>query len=200
MSYLTISLDLIAGLLVGIHLWVPQKYRQNWDKFLLKSLAPDDNPVDEITFKGSILFTTLMVIGVMVWGYFIDINKGNIAAEELTKTSLLVIAGIPIAVILLVATIVLYQKIELIHRIPFVSVIAAIAVIVGILALLLTEVASQSFDIMILGFVFSLVFMTLLVQVLPMGRKFFTFEGGVLARLGIAIFVVSKIIQIANLH
>lgn len=204
MSYLTVSLDLIAGLLIGTHLWVPKTYRQSWDRFLLRSLAPDNNPVDETTFKGSIIFTTIMVIGMMVWGYFTDINKGNIPAEELIKTSLLVISGIPIAAMSLVAVIVLYQKlhqkIEVIHRIPLVSVIAAIAVIVGILALLLTKVASQSFDSMILGFVFSLAFMTLLVEVLPIARRFLTFESGILARLGITIFIVSKIIQIANLQ
>ena len=103
---------------------------------------------------------------------------------------------------MLVAVIVLYQKlhrkIEIIHRIPLVFIIAAIAVIVGILALLSTKVASQSFDIMILGFVFSLAFMTLLVEVLPIARRFLTFESGILARVGITIFIVSKIIQIVG--
>lgn len=203
MSYLTVSFDLLAGLLIGLHLWVPKPHRERWDRFLIERLAPDDNPVDEITLKGSIIGTSVMVIVTMVWGYFTDINKGNVPAEELIKTSLLTTAGLPIAVILLIAVIVLYQKLhrkmKLIHRIPLVSVIAATAVIVGILALLLTKVAGQSFDSMILGFVFSLVFLTLLVEVLPMARRFLTFESGILARLGITMFIASKIILMVNL-
>ena len=118
MSYLAVSFDLIAGLLVGIHLWFPKEYREKWDTRLLEYLAPPSDPVDEKTVKGSLYITALVVIGVFVWGYFIDINQGSFTAPELLNSSLLVITGIPIAGILLVGVIALYQKITTIHTVP----------------------------------------------------------------------------------
>ena len=200
MSYLVVSLDLIAGLLVGVHLWIPEKYRQIWDKWLLRNLAPDDNPIDEKTVKGSIFITTLIVVGIMVWGYFVDINQGSFTAQELANISLLVITGIPLAVIFLVAVIALYQKITTIHTIPLVLIITIFGVVIASLALLLVNVTNQLVDRIIIGFVFSLSVMTLLVQLLPLARRFFTFESGVLGRLGVTLFIVSRIIQIANLQ
>lgn len=198
MSYLVVGFDLIAGLLVGIHLWVPGKYRQIWDKWLLEYLAPTSDPVDEKTVKGSILTTTLVVIVVMVVGYFIDINQGSFTSQELLNSSLLVITGIPIAVVLLIIVIALYQKITIVHTIPLVIVITALG-IAGPFTLLLINISNQTVDRIIIGFVFSLALMILLVQLLPLSRKFFTFESGVLPRLGVTIFVLSRIIQIANL-
>ncbi len=200
MSFLVISLDLVAGLLVGIHLWVPERYRKKWDSWLLRSLAPVSNPVDEKTVRGSIIITTLVVVGIMTWGYFIDINQGSFTAQELSYVSLLVIIGVSLAVILLLAVIALYQRITTIHTIPLVLIISIFGVVVSPLTLLLINYTNQLVDRIIIGFVFSLALITLLVQLLPLARKFFTFESGVLARLGVTAFIVSRIIQIANLE
>lgn len=200
MSYLVISLDLIAGLLVGIHLWVPGRFRQQWDRWLLENLAPDDAPVDEKTVKGSIIITALVVIAVMAWGYFTDINKGTFTSQELLNVSLLVVAGVPIAALLLFIVILLYQKITLTHRIPLVLIITIFSLVAVPLIILLINVTNRSLDSMIIGLVFSLALMTLLVQLLPLARRFFTFESGVLARLGVTVFIIGKIIQIISLR
>jgi len=136
----------------------------------------------------------------MVWGYFVDINQGSFTAQELLNISLLVIAGVPIATILIFVVIALYQKITIIHTVPLVLIITIFGVVAVPLTLLLINVANRLVDSMILGFVFSLALMTLMVQLLPLARKFLTFESGVLARLGVAIFIVSRLVQIANLQ
>jgi len=134
----------------------------------------------------------------MVWGYFVDINQGSFTAQELLNVSLLVITGVPIATILIFVVIALYQKITIIHTVPLVLIITIFGVVAVPLTLLLVNIANRLVDSMILGFVFSLALMTLMVQLLPLARKFFTFESGVLARLGVAIFIVSRLVQIAN--
>ncbi len=195
MSYLIV--DLIAGLLVGIHLWVPETYRQTWDKWLIDNLAPNSSPVDEKTIRGSIIITAIVVIGVMIWGYFTDINQGSFTSDELLNSSLLVITGIPIAGILIVAVIALYQKITTIHGVPLVTIIAILGITCP-LVLLLINVTNQTVDRIIIGFVFSLALLALLIQLLPLSRKFFTFDSGVLARIGVTIFILGKLIQIAK--
>jgi len=135
-----------------------------------------------------------------VWGYFVDINQGSFTAQELLNVSLLVITGVPIATILIFVVIALYQKITIIHTVPLVLIITIFGVVAVPLTLLLINVANRLVDSMILGFVFSLALMTLMVQLLPLARKFLTFESGVLARLGVTIFIVSRLVQIANLQ
>jgi len=198
MSHLVIIFDLIAGLLVGMHLWVPGKYRRNWDGWLLGKLSPEDNPVDEKTFKWSFAVTTVVIAGIVIWGYSVDINQGAFTAQELLNVSLLVVAGIPLAVLFIVGVIMLYQRITFIHGVPLTVIISILAVCTAILTLLLISTTNQVVDRIIIGFVFSVAFLTLSIQLIPLVRRFLTFESGVLARLGVTIFVISRFIQIAN--
>jgi len=166
---------------------------------LLGKLAPEDNPVDERTFKWSFILTFLVVVCIMVWGYFVDIKQGAFTAQELLNISLSVVSGIPIAVLFLIGVIILYQKIKVLHNIPLVSFIAIFGLIIPIITLLLINITNQVIDRVIIGFVFSAAFMTLLIELIPSARKFFTFESGVLPRVGVSIFLISRVIQMVDL-
>lgn len=199
MNYLITILDLVAGLLLAIHLWVPKGLRGKWDKYLIIKLNPEDAPVDAKTIKGSIIITTIVVIIIMTWGYFVEINQGTFTSQELWSFTALVLAGVPIATILLFSVMLLHQKIKLEKKIPLVLFITVFSLIVLPLISYLLTITNGLIDRIIIGFLFSFSFMTLLIQSLPVARRFLTFESGVLARLGVTLFVISKIIQITNL-
>ena len=77
--------------------------------------------------------------------------------------------------------------------------IISVCGVVGSLSIVFVKYVNDTVDRVVIGFAFSLIFMTLLIQVLPMARRFFTFESGVLARIGVILFVIGKVIQLWNL-
>ncbi|MEQ4487576.1 MAG: hypothetical protein AAC993_01900 [Dehalococcoides mccartyi] len=198
MLYLINVLDLIAGLLIGANLWIPAKYLQKLDNLLITNLAVTNDHIDKRTICWSILFTALAFSGILIYGYINDVNQENIDLMDLTKVSLFTIIGMPIAIVITLGIINLYRKLKFIRSIPLFIIIAIMGMAAPFMLLLLNN-SSIEISAMIIGYVFSLGVITILLQLLPLIRRFFTFSNNVLARIGITLFVVSRFIQIYSM-
>jgi len=169
------------------------------DKFLLNFLriSRSDEAMDKKTVVGSIILTVLVLGVVYGLGLRQDIIKGIFSQNRLIEISLLVLLGLIVGILLMLGIIWLIRRYPLIRGWPPIIVVALIAIVFSGLAVWVIKFASVAAPTLI-GLSFTMALFGLMIELIPLSRSYFTFQHYVLARIGIIIFIASKILHLIN--
>ena len=202
MSQLTVWLDLFAGILVAAHFLLPKRLHEKIDGWLQKAMALPPGARDPGHTKSlwvSIVLALAFFVGVTAWGVVVDLGKAILSVQQLAISSSLVLAGAIVGIGILVGIVLARRNLPCFNKLnPILTVMYASIVLVVLAIIQLLWVPHQLFPA-IIGLSSGFLIMGLIMEGVPLARQYLTFQGGVLARIGLLLFIASKIIQLKSL-
>ncbi|MBI4188592.1 MAG: hypothetical protein HY529_05240 [Chloroflexi bacterium] len=200
-NQIKIFFDMLAGILAGMEILVPKSIYKKIDEYLLGELQ------DTVTRRGSLrwlwiigaIILTMVVILMLEFSAFTkDIGNGRILE------TVALILGFLVGMIILAIVIRFYRLITSLRSInPTQFAIIAgfvLGVVSWIIATLLAGRSTSHSTILAVSFLIafsaSITIMGLLVGIMPLAKRFLTFQSGVLLRIGIILFIVARIIEL----
>jgi len=196
---------MVAGILAGLQILVPQKKYKRIDKFLLEGMK------DTVTKKGSlrwlwIIFTLLIVVAIIliieIPAFNTDIKNGVLKTHILSTITLIVgfLVGMFVSIVLarIDRTKGVFKDLSPTEIGPIAGFIVA-GITFG-LGIFLANLSSSYPTIVIVSFLIafaaSSMIMALVIWFMPHAKKFLTFQSGVLLRIGVILFIIARIIEL----
>ncbi len=208
-----VALSIVAALLMGLSLIIPKSiYLRLEEKAKqIPEYFEDQKDTWGILGKKSLIssaiITILIVFGFIIYGLCKDIPRGELSASYIAISSILLLTGAIIGIIILSTSSRALSKLYVkwnssrtadIAYIRF-TVIWIIGLTLAVLALLLLRFAPLPLVSLLLGFAAGALFMEIVLGFAPWLKKFITyetFENKIIARFGFLLLVISIIIQI----
>jgi hypothetical protein len=202
MSQLNVWLDLFAGILAATRFLLPIRWHEKIDNWLKEAIALPPGAVDPGHTK-SIWFSIGIALAVFVvltaWGMVVDLGKAILSVQQLAISSSLVLAGAIIGIGILVGIVLARRNLSRFNKLNPILTVMYASIILGLLSIIqLLWVPHQLFPA-IIGLSSGFLIMGLIMEGVPLARQYLTFEGGVLARIGLLLFIASKFIQLKSL-
>lgn len=206
---LVIVLDLLAGLLVGAHFFIPRHVHKRTDKRVLRFLRPQKDEQDLLQ-KRSLIWSGipagLTFVGIIVWAVLQGIQKdAGSVGQAATSTVLMFVGALAgMGALVLVAWAERYilnwagrfiPTIRMTNLAPFVWVSSVVLCFLAIFAL---RIATGVLVPLLVTFALGNIWLMLWMLAGPHIRQFLTFQSGVLARLGLLLFIIGKLILLLS--
>lgn len=202
---IVVFLDLTAGLLICVQFLLPQGLHESIDKRLLELLRPDADSKELLNRKvlsWSIIPTASIIIAIIINGMIQDLAKNILSIGEIVLSTFSMLSGVLVGIGVLIFIIWTRKRIHLFRKLNPISVVMVTSIVLGILSLWAFIVLTKTFSVHITAFLAAftvgIMLMGVWMEATPLAQKYLTFRGGVLARLGLLIFIVSKVIQLTS--
>jgi glucan phosphoethanolaminetransferase (alkaline phosphatase superfamily) len=202
MSQLTVWLDLFAGILAGTSFLLPKRWHEKIDNWLQRAMALSPGAKDPGHSKSlwvSIILALAFFVGLTAWGVVVDLGKATLSVRQLAISSSMVIVGAIIGIGILVCIVLARRNLPRFSKLNPILTVMYASIVFGMLSIIqLLWVPHQLFPA-IIGLSSGFLIMGLIMEGVPLARQYLTFQGGVLARIGLLLFIASKIIQLKSL-
>lgn len=201
MLQLIVWLDLAAGVLVGAQFLLSQRLHERTDNWLRRVITlPSDakDPGHKASLWVSIIATSIFFVGVTTYGVIQDLGKATFSSGELAISTGMILVGAILGIGALVGLVLARRKLHCLGRLDPIRTVMTASLVLGILPLLsLLRIPSMLFP-GVIGFTSGSLVMGVIMEGVPLARHYLTFKGGVLARLGLLLFIISKVIQLTS--
>jgi magnesium-transporting ATPase (P-type) len=201
MSKIVVCLDLTAGILIAAQLLIPRRLYEKLDKKIRELVALEPGAEDPGYIKSlytSIAIAITFFIIFIAWAIHEDLGRGIFTVGQITLTTILTILGVIIGIGVLVGIAMARRHLRYLQgRDPIMTVMTT-SLGLAVLTIILVGIVSAIFRPILIGIASASLILGVIMEGVPLTRKYLTFQEGVLARLGILVFIASKIIQLAS--
>lgn len=199
-NYVSIVLELISGLLLGLEFFVKPRQRHDIDKWLKEKI--EEWTDSRLSVLGGLICIAI-VIGILANGSIIDSIAGRTFSKIFTS-DVIILFTFPLGIIFMLFESFIWKLIPKIRGVwadyigPFNMLISIIGLVAGF-----SFFPDEFLKSICLAFASGFMLMTIFIMALPTTRNFLTFHSmpGVIGRAGVLIFIASKsipLIQIGN--
>lgn len=205
-------LDLIAGLLVALNFLIPDKTLEKYDKWILNGLPESGeewDPLQPKSLRLSIPLATIVFVGLIVWAMLRDLANNTYSADQVAISALLYVFGaLTGGVMLLILAFLLRRFMTLAwakkifnikQKVDIRPAIWIFSMVLCLLPVLVLGPIGATGAIIAIGATFSIgsFLLGMWMLLVPFVCKYLTLRRDrVLARIGLIVFIASKLIQI----
>lgn len=202
---ITLIMDLFAGILIGIQFLLKRQTHARIDQAILKRLkrriAPRGLLRNSVIILAGVL-TAVILLFFIVRGLFVDLAGGVFTPCQIAISTAILIAGLVIAVGVLVLIIWLHKKVDWLRRQDPIKIIVLTTMLLSIVfvSIFISVVGRVSIYVtsFLAAFSMGIMLMGIWIGMMPYAQKYLTFKSGVLIRFGILLFIASRIIQLVS--
>ena len=201
MSEVIVGLDLIAGTLIGAHLLIPRTLHKKMDKRIRELMALEsgaEDPGHRKSLYVSIAIVLAFFIALTAWGVHKDLGGDTFTVGQLIILTSFTLIGAAIGIAALVGIALARRQIRRLRSWDPILTVMATSWGLGILTILLTPYIATIFRPLTIGCAGASVVLGAIMGGIPLARRYLSFQEGVLARLGILVFIASKVIQLLS--
>jgi len=198
------GLDLLAGVLIGVDLLITPERLARIEKCILAYLEtlkdPLRHPRSE-SVKLSLGLTFLVFVVLCVYGAWQDVQKGRLSADLAMSYGMLLLGSLLGLVVLVIVVWGIAKLLDSLHLGRIVESQPIALVILPSFALALPPLfvlkyASNPIVSLVLGFSFNVLLLGLVLEVFLLLTPFLKGPGHTIAKLGLAIFVLTRLVQL----
>jgi len=202
MSQVTVWLDLVAGILVATHFLLPKRLHEKIDSWLQRAMALPTgakDPGHDASLWVSIILALVFFVVLTAWGVGTDLGKATFSVQQLVISSSMILAGAIVGMGILVGIVLARRNLPRLSKFDPILTVMYTSIIFGTLTVVSLLWAPRQLFPAIIGLSSGFLIMGLIMEGVPLARQYLTFQGGVLARIGLLLFIASKIIQLKSL-
>jgi len=201
MSKVIVGLDLIAGILVGAHFLIPRRLHEKVDKKIRELIALEsgfEDPGHRKSLYISIAFVLAFFIALTVWGVHEDLGRGTFTLGQLILSYTFTLIGAAIGIGALVGIVLARRQSHRLQKWDPITTVMITSMGLSVLTFLLTPFVAITFRPATIGCAGASAVLGVIMEGIPLARRYLSFQEGVLARLGILVFIASKVIQLLS--
>lgn len=209
MPKLVIVLDLLAGLLIATNYLMSKGTLKRIDGWLRKELPHRGqmrDPLHRRSLRLSIALASLVFVGIIVWAILQDVRNST-TAQQLATSTVMYLLGALVGMAGLVLLVWALRQllhwanrfIGILGRVYLMQAIWVTSVVVCFLAILGMRKVTGALIPFLVTFALGNLLLGLWMLAVPYVQRYLTtLQGGALARIGLVIFVISKLIHLAS--
>jgi hypothetical protein len=202
MSQLTVWLDLFSGFLAATRFLLPIRWHVKIDNWLKRAMAlppgaGDPGHTKSIWWSIGVALTVFVVV--TAYGVVVDLGKAILSVQQLAISSSLVLAGAIIGIAILVGIVLARRNLTCFNKFNPILTVMYASIVLGVLSIIPLLWVPHQLVPAIIGLSSGFLIMGLIMEGVPLARQYLTFQGGVLVRIGLLLFIASKIIQLKSL-
>lgn len=201
MSKLIVGLDLVAGILVAAHFLTPRPIHEKIDERIRELIALEsgaDDPGHRNSLYTSIAIVLVFFIALTAWGVHEDLGRGIFTVGQLVWSTSFTLIGAAIGIGALVGIALARRQVRRLQKWDPILTVMTTSLVLALLTISLTPHVATTFRPATIGCAGASVILGAIMEGIPLARRYLSFQEGVLARLGILVFIASKVIQLSS--
>jgi len=195
--------DLVAGLLIGMQFLLTKEKYKSWDEKLLKKLQVNIFDSDSFKIRTMLIpgsLTAVIMFGIIIHGTIVDLTEGALNVGHVLLSAVSLTGGMIIAIGIMFLVVWIKNRVRRFRKFNPMIMVYLVGMVLGIalLSVFIMVVGRVSTHIiaLIAAFAVGVMLMGVWAGGMRYIQQYLTFTKGVLIRLGILIFVGSKLLQL----